>query len=332
MGGPGTVVRWLGLWLGVNLLLNVPFALGFPVPPYRWLTLAVWSALGTAVALLGAYVAFRKAGQVARTAGPSPAGSFLPETGETAYPAPYETALQALLHEVLHEIKQPLTVVQGYIQLLERQVTDEAARQDLQTVRAQLQRVFDYIQEIRQHPTQAVHPPKWTDLGVLLERNLQAFRRLAAGQDVWVEFERPNLPPVYIRGEELEHVLWNLLINALEALKAVSTGDRRVEVRLTHFAPLWDREADMAAGRVPCGVALIVRDTGPGILPDQRTRIFQPFYTTRPGTGHFGLGLTICRYLVEKNGGRIEAHPVTPRGVEFRVWWPCGMAHHQRAM
>lgn len=332
MRGPGTVVRWLGLWVGVNLLLNVPFALWFPVPPHRRLILAAWFALGTAAALLGSGLARWGLGRTRRPVEVDRRDALPPGVRETAHPAPYETALQALLHEVLHEIKQPLTVVQGYIQLLERQVTDEAARQDLQTVRTQLQRVFDYIQEIRQHPTQAVHPPEWTDLGVLLERNLQAFRRLAAAQDVWVEFERPNLPPVYIRGEELEHVLWNLLINALEALKTVSTGDRRVEVRLTHFAPLWDQDADTATGRVPCGVALVVRDTGPGIPPDQRTRIFQPFYTTRPGSGHFGLGLTICRYLVEKNGGRIEAHPVTPQGVEFRVWWPCGMAHHQRAM
>jgi len=332
MAGPGTAVRWLTLWLGVNLLLNVPLIFWWPTTPGRRLMLAVWFALGTAVALLGGSLVRRGPGRAPRPAGVGTRDAPPSEVGETAYPAPYEMALQALLHEVLHEIKQPLTVVQGYIQLLERQVTDEAARQDLQTVQTQLQRVFDYIQEIRQHPTQAVYTPEWTDLGVLLERNLQAFRRLAAAQDVWVEFERPNLPPVYIRGEELEHVLWNLLINALEALKGVPTGDRRVEVRLTHFAPLWDRDADTTGGRVPCGIALVVRDTGPGIPPDQRTRIFQPFYTTRPGTGHFGLGLTICRYLVEKNGGRIEAHPVVPRGVEFRVWWPCGMAHHQRAM
>ncbi|MCS7312496.1 MAG: HAMP domain-containing histidine kinase [Acidobacteria bacterium] len=328
MSGSSVIVRWLG----INLLLNIPFVFWIPVPPGRRLILGAWFALGTAAAFLGTYFTFRKSGQVSRRVGPSPGSPFLSEVGAPAHPAPYETALQALLHEVLHEIKQPLTVVQGYIQLLERQVTDTAAQQDLQTARTQLQRVFDYIQEMRQHPTQAVHPPEWTDLGVLLERHLQAFRRLAAAQDVWVEFERPNLPPVYIRGEELEHVLWNLLINALEALKTVSTGDRRVEVRLTHFASLWDRDADTTTGRVPCGIALVVRDTGPGIPPDQRTRIFQPFYTTRPGTGHFGLGLTICRYLVEKNGGRIEARPVTPRGVEFRVWWPCGMAHHQRAM
>ncbi len=324
MPGHRAAVRWLFTWLGINLLLNVPFLLWIPGTPARRLVLAAWFALGTVVALLGGALA-------RRGSGPDPRGASPPEVRETAPPASYETALQALLHEVLHEIKQPLTVVQGYIQLLERQVTDEAARQDLQTVRTQLQRVFDYIQEIRRHPTQAARPPEWTDLGVVLERNLQAFRRLAAAQDVWVEFERPNLPPVYIRGEELEHVLWNLLINALEALRAVPAGDRRVEVRLNHFASLWGRDADTAAGRVPCGVALVVRDTGPGIPPDERTRIFQPFYTTRPGTGHFGLGLTICRYLVEKNGGRIEARPATPQGLEFRVWWPCGRAHHQRA-
>jgi signal transduction histidine kinase len=329
MVGPRGVLRWLVVWLGVNLLLNGPLILWLPVSPDRRWLLAAWFAVGTAVTLLGSALVRREFGQTRRAEVDSQ--TFHPaEVKETVYSAPYETALQALLHEVLHEIKQPLTVVQGYIQLLEAQVTDAAARQDLQAAYAQLQRVFDYIQEIRRHPVQAPHAPQWTDLGALLERNLQAFRRLAAAQEVWVEFERPNLPLVYIRGEELEHVLWNLLMNALEALKAVPTGDRRVEVRLNHFTSLWGLNADTTSGRVPCGVALVVRDTGPGIPPDQRARIFQPFYTTRSGTGHFGLGLTICRYLVEKNGGRIEAHPATPRGVEFRVWWPCGMTHHQR--
>ncbi len=116
----------------------------------------------------------------------------------------------------------------------------------------------------------------------------------------------PTDPPVSIDSEQIKRVLVNLIENAAEAL-AVSNGDRCIVVSTREVA---ERES----------VELIVADTGPGIPPEDRERIFDPYFSTsKRGTG---LGLAIVSRIVAEHQGRIRSQSNTPRGARFIIELP----------
>jgi nitrogen fixation/metabolism regulation signal transduction histidine kinase len=114
------------------------------------------------------------------------------------------------------------------------------------------------------------------------------------------------LPAVIIDGEQIKRALVNLIDNAAEALTGVA-GDRRITVITREIA---ERET----------VELVVADTGPGIPPEDRERIFDPYFSTRKrGTG---LGLAIISRIVAEHQGRIRVQENSPRGAKFVVELP----------
>jgi len=111
----------------------------------------------------------------------------------------------------------------------------------------------------------------------------------------------------FIEGDrvELQQVLLNLIMNALEAMSGASDGARQLVV---------------STGKADSGCVLVtVRDSGPGFAPQSAEHIFAPFYTTK-STG-LGMGLSICRSIIEAHGGRLWASANLPRGavVQFTV-------------
>jgi signal transduction histidine kinase len=88
----------------------------------------------------------------------------------------------------------------------------------------------------------------------------------------------------------LQQVILNLIMNAIEAMREVSEGPREL---------LIDTRSD-----VRDGVTVAVRDSGPGLKPESLDRLFDPFYTTKPSG--MGMGLSICRSIIEAHGGRIS--------------------------
>jgi PAS domain S-box-containing protein len=107
-----------------------------------------------------------------------------------------------------------------------------------------------------------------------------------------------------IRGDrvQLQQVMLNLIMNAIEALSEASDDSRELMI---------------GSVDTPDGVIVTVRDSGPGLKPECLDRIFDPFYTTKP-TG-MGMGLSICRSITEAHGGRLWATANAPRGAVFHV-------------
>jgi signal transduction histidine kinase len=101
-------------------------------------------------------------------------------------------------------------------------------------------------------------------------------------------------------------VMLNLIINAVEAMGSVSDGPREL---LISTAPA-------ESG----GVLVVLRDTGPGFAPATHERLFEAFYTTK--TTGLGMGLSICRSIIEAHGGRLWAEPNEPRGTVFQFVTP----------
>jgi signal transduction histidine kinase len=117
-----------------------------------------------------------------------------------------------------------------------------------------------------------------------------------------------DLPQVQGDRIQLQQVLLNLIVNAVEAMRGVGDGARELQVGTEKHA----------SG----GVHVAVRDTGPGLDPQSGGRLFEAFYTTKPSG--MGMGLSICRAIIEAHGGRIWAGANAPKGAVFQFTLPAG--------
>jgi PAS domain S-box-containing protein len=117
-----------------------------------------------------------------------------------------------------------------------------------------------------------------------------------------------ELPPVLADRIQLQQVVANLIANAIEAMATVTDRTRTLRVK--------------SAIRDPDGVLIAVEDSGPGIDPENADRIFHPFFTTKSeGTG---MGLSICRSIIEAHNGRLSLHSAFNRGSVFEILLPAG--------
>jgi signal transduction histidine kinase len=119
-----------------------------------------------------------------------------------------------------------------------------------------------------------------------------------------------GLPAVDGDRIQLQQVILNLILNAVEAMGGIDEGARELQI---------STETDAAGG-----VLVAVRDTGPGLDPTSVDRLFEAFYTTKPGG--MGMGLSICRSIIEAHGGRLWACANEPWGAVFQFTLPPQMA------
>ncbi|MBK9516511.1 MAG: PAS domain-containing protein [Anaeromyxobacter sp.] len=206
-----------------------------------------------------------------------------------------------------HELRNPLASMMGSVELLRASSLGEDDRRLLDIVLREGGRLAQLVTEFLAfaRPTPPRREP--VDLAALAAETLEAFTfdPAAAG----LELAR-RLEPATTRGDadQLRQVLWNLLVNAAQALGAGSAGGGRGRI-------------EVACGPAPGGGALLsVADDGPGIDPEDRPRLFTPFFTTKPeGTG---LGLATIHRIVDAHGGAVAVEGEPGRGARFTVRLP----------
>jgi C4-dicarboxylate-specific signal transduction histidine kinase len=115
-----------------------------------------------------------------------------------------------------------------------------------------------------------------------------------------------GLPLIQGDGVQLQQVILNLILNAVQAMGTVTHGTREVFITTSQT-----ESNEMCLG---------VQDTGPGLSAETLPRLFEPFYTTKPGG--MGMGLAICRSIIEAHGGRLWATRCEPRGALFQFTIP----------
>jgi signal transduction histidine kinase len=113
---------------------------------------------------------------------------------------------------------------------------------------------------------------------------------------------------ISVRGDrvQLQQVVLNLILNAVEAMSSVGEGPRELSI-----------SSELSETN---GVLVAVRDSGPGIDPKHLDLVFKPFHTTKPSG--MGMGLSICRSIIDAHGGRLSVHANKPRGAVFQFTLP----------
>jgi signal transduction histidine kinase len=216
----------------------------------------------------------------------------------------------SIAHEVMQPITATITYARAALRFLNAQPPNlEETRQALGATVEQGNRATDVIQRIRALIKKA--PPRKDALeinGAILE--VIALTRneiLKNGVSVQTQLAE-GLPLIQGDRVQLQQVILNLTINAVQAMSAVSEGARELLIST----------GKDASG----GVLVTVRDSGPGLNPESFDRLFDAFYTTKPGG--MGMGLSICRSIVEAHGGRIWASLSAAPGTTLQCILPVG--------
>ena len=215
-----------------------------------------------------------------------------------------------------HEIKNPLAGIQGAVDILiRRRDKNDPEREALEGMRDEVQRIDRTVRALldRARPRLAsVKPTPLTDVvrrAVNLAR-AQLTSASAPGRRVDIDFE-PTTDPIVIPIDpaQIEDAVLNLIINAIEAVE----GDGEVRIRVTR------RPSDRAEG-VEDEAIVEVSDDGRGISEEDLARIFNPFFTTRPGGT--GIGLSSVRRIVRAHGGGVEVESSAGQGSTFTLYLP----------
>jgi C4-dicarboxylate-specific signal transduction histidine kinase len=186
---------------------------------------------------------------------------------------------------------------------------------DVDEVRAALTRILgeghrtgEVIASIRSMFVKSDAERSEVDVRILISEVLALVRGEMESHNVVLECDSPNaLPLVMAQRVQLQQVLLNLITNAIDAMSSVKDRERLLKVR--------------SELRGPGGIGISVEDSGTGIDPDHMPHLFDAFFTTKPHG--MGMGLSICRSIVETHGGRLWAEQGSPHGASFFIELPC---------
>lgn len=222
------------------------------------------------------------------------------------------TTMGQLTASIAHEVNQPIAAMVTNAQAALRWL--RAQPPDLGEVRDSLGRIVEdgkragnVVGGIRTLVHKVPSRKDWFGLNEAILEMVMLTRSEVLKHGISLQTElAPGLPVVEGDRTQLQQVILNLILNAIEAMGGIDEGTRELRINT----------ATEAAG----GVLVTVRDSGPGLEPADVERVFKAFYTTKPKG--MGMGLAICRSMVEAHGGRMWATANEPRGAVFQFTLP----------
>jgi C4-dicarboxylate-specific signal transduction histidine kinase len=217
-----------------------------------------------------------------------------------------------LTASIAHEVNQPISATVTNAQAARRWLGTEPpnldeVRQALDRIVRDGSRAGAVVSRIRNLIKKAPPGDKRADINAAIREVIELTRGEAMKNGVSVRTELvEGLPEVQGDRVELQQVVLNLVLNALEAMREMGEGPREVLI---------------TTGKTESGDVLVaMRDSGPGLAPATLEHLFEAFHTTKPNG--LGLGLSICRSIIEGHGGRLWASANAPHGTVFQFTLP----------
>jgi PAS domain S-box-containing protein len=222
------------------------------------------------------------------------------------------TTLGQLTASIAHEVTQPMASARNYaraaLNFLDRDPPNLGeVKGTLERTLASVDRAGRIVERIRDHIKKAPPRKDRFDLNEAIKEVLLLAQSAITEHDVLVEADfAEGLLAVDADRVQLQQVVLNLILNAVEAMASVEADVRRLFIRTERC--------------LKDGVLVAVRDSGPGIAPDHLDRVFEAFYTTK--SNGVGIGLSICQSIISAEGGRLWAAANKPRGAIFQFTLP----------
>ena len=222
------------------------------------------------------------------------------------------TTVAAMSAAIAHEIRQPLgaivTNANAGLRWLNRPAPDlDEVRDTLTHIVADGHRASEVIQSVRAMFAKGDHAGTPLDTNELIRETIAIANNELEAARVVVELELgERIPMISAHKGQLQQVVLNIITNAADAMRTIDDRARVLRVRSRSF----DSN----------GVAVSVQDSGTGIDPENIDRVFEAFFTTK--TNGMGMGLAICRSIVEAHGGNMSVSPGVPHGSVFHIFLP----------
>jgi signal transduction histidine kinase len=228
-----------------------------------------------------------------------------------------QTAQQELLHAerlatigrmastISHDLRHPLTAILAYAEFLAEVKLDEKQRGEFyREIRQAVDQMTDQLNTLLEFSkARVVYRPAYGDVEELIRHTIRTVQARPEYHSISFTSLHEGAKEAWFDPNKLERVLHNLLLNACEA---VATDSGRIEVR---------------SRQTPQGLEIRVVDNGPGVPPEIRPQIFQPFATHGKDSGT-GLGLTVVQKIVQEHGGEADLEHTGPEGTVFRIFLP----------
>jgi signal transduction histidine kinase len=224
-----------------------------------------------------------------------------------------QIAMDAMAASIAHEVSQPLGAIAangqaGVLFLKQMPPNTKEALAALDAVVADSLRGAAVVTGLRTMFRKGTHGMVRSDVGTLVREVVDMLDVDLHTGRVLVSIEaHHDLPELLLNRGQVQQVLLNLITNAIEAMRSVTDRPRQLRIR-----------TDIIQGSQ--GVLVTVEDSGTGIDRKVRNRIFEPFFTTK--SSGMGIGLTICRSIIEAHGGSLRASANKPYGTIFHVALP----------
>jgi PAS domain S-box-containing protein len=221
------------------------------------------------------------------------------------------TTLAAMTAAIAHEIRQPLGAVvtnaNAGLRWLARSPPDLAeVRNTLTNIAADGHRANEVIQSARAMFAKTDQAGAGIDVNELIRETIAILRSDLEAAGIAVRFElSPRLALLSGHKVQLQQVVLNIVVNAVDAMRSVTDRDKVLAVK---------------TASEPDGIVVTIEDTGTGIGSQHADRVFEPFFTTK--ANGMGMGLAICRSIVEAHGGNLSMSPGVAHGSAFHVRLP----------
>jgi PAS domain S-box-containing protein len=218
-----------------------------------------------------------------------------------------------LTASITHEVNQPITAAVTYALAARRFLKAEPPNfhevdDALSLIVKEGNRAGEVVERVRALIKKVPARKDAIAIGDAILEVIALSRAEAANKSVLVRTQfAEGLPRVQGDKVQLQQVILNLMVNAIQAMSGMGEGARELQISI---------DAVPSEG----GVRVGVQDTGPGLSPESLSRLFEPFYTTKPMG--MGMGLSICRSIIEAHGGRLWAIPCEQRGALFQFTIP----------
>ncbi len=206
---------------------------------------------------------------------------------------------------VAHEINNPLATIRNYVEILKLRNNEADTKDKLERITREMDRIVEIVGSLLSFSKVRPEQRSTMDLVALTREVLTLLGHRFREKQLELTTTLPY-SPIYISAEEnrIKQVLINVLVNSIEATLDGDTIAVRIEKR------------------GPGEVCISIRDTGSGIPEEIRDQVFYPFYTTKASRTNTGLGLSICKHIVEAHGGAVDIESVPGAFTEVRIVLP----------
>lgn len=226
-------------------------------------------------------------------------------------------AMGSLLAGVAHELNNPLSIVVGRATMLQEEAADEGTRSIADKIRSAAERCARIVKTFLSMARQRKPEQTAIEINTVLDDCVEmlAYGLRTAGVTVEKNLA-PNLPSISGNADQLHQVFLNLIVNAQQAMES-------------RPAP---RKLRIVSSQRDGHVRVLIADNGPGIAPAIRSRIFDPYFTTKPPGGGTGVGLAVSLGIVESHSGSLTVDCPPEGGAVFQVLLPIHVADEKPAL